>query len=861
MITRRRRIVMVAAAGAAAGGIYRLLRARRALRKTPGASLPLSDPALLIAPLARFGAADIAIAGGKGAHLGELVRAGFPVPPGFVITAAAYQRFVEDAGLHAHIDAAVAGVDHEDLQAIEHASATICSAFLAAPVPPEVADLVRASMATLRGAVAVRSSATVEDLPGASAAGQLETLLNISGEAAVLDALRSCWASLWTPRAIAYRVHQGLDHRDARVAVVVQQMAPAESAGVVFTVDPVSGARDRLVINAAPGLGDELVGGRITPDHLVVSRRGLRIVEQRLARVGRPALPNNAVNELARLALAVERHFGAPQDIEWAWAAGNVAVLQARPITALKDQAAHDSRARNALAEIADRIPMRPYPIDTYFMGTFSRALFDALFGSFGLSATPIDEMCVEEDGVVTEIHPAGPRVTPRVIYKPWLSLWRSRRYDLARLAEDPVLSEAQLRARELAARDVTTLSWEALLRMVYEADAIVPLTTDLRRRYFPRLVPAFLRYHVLMRLAGQTRHDGMLMSGVPNTTLAISDALEVLAERIRDDPPVRRLFMETDVDNLLDALRAEPAAETFLEAFAEFLRRYGQREYVIMPSQGSWRNRPAIPLALLKSMATSERRSAQGGPAAWEQARDVVLAESFLGWPGVRGLYLRTLDQARFFSQIRENTHFHLTLHLPVLHDVLMEIGRRLVEVGALDTRDDVVHLTFREIEAAPAWPPDSATVAKWRATVERRKAKRATLGPWRPGTLLPLPVTLDRTALLAGIPASPGTGSGPVCVVASPAEFGKVRPGDVLVARYTDPAWTPLFTRVVAVIADSGGMGSHAAIVAREYGVPAVLGTGDATLRLQDGQHVLVDGNRGLVLPVTEPAPAVPT
>ena len=299
--------------------------------------------------LLQVGRGDLDRAGGKGASLGELIRAGFPVPPGFVVTTGAYDRFVAHDGL----GETIARMRRED------DPSTIRRAFEAAPVPPEVQRAVLAAYGRLGlGPVAVRSSATAEDLPEAAFAGQHDSFLNVVGPEALVQAVRRCWASLWTDRAVAYRARLALDQRTVKLAVVVQRFVAAEAAGVLFTANPVTGARNEVIIDASPGLGEAVVSGLVTPDHFVVRKGkfGWRIVERRLGRrevvvrshseggtehvegpaaAVEPAVPDRALRRLARLGAAIERHYGAPQDVEWAWAADELFVVQARPITAL----------------------------------------------------------------------------------------------------------------------------------------------------------------------------------------------------------------------------------------------------------------------------------------------------------------------------------------------------------------------------------------------------------------------------------------------------------------------------------------------------------------------------------------------
>jgi len=325
---------------------------------TQDAPAPVDE---LVLPLELLGRADLGRAGGKGANLGELVRGGFPVPPGFVVSTAAYDRFVGENGLGEAISGAVAADD---------GAAALRDALLAAPVPAAVAAAVTAAYQALgAGVVAVRSSATTEDLTGAAFAGQHDTSLNVAGNEELFAALKRCWVSLWTDRAVLYRARVGMQGSEARLAVVVQRPVPAEAAGVMFTANPVTAARDEVVIDAAPGLGEAVVGGLVTPDHHVLRRRrvggwGAVGVEARQAR-GRgaaggrggvehvtdaaavtPALPEAVLPKLTRLGEAAARHFGGPQDVEWAWADGRLSVLQSRPITALPEPLPGRGRGR-----------------------------------------------------------------------------------------------------------------------------------------------------------------------------------------------------------------------------------------------------------------------------------------------------------------------------------------------------------------------------------------------------------------------------------------------------------------------------------------------------------------------------------
>jgi len=823
----------------------------------------------LVLPLPQLGRDDLGVAGGKGANLGELVRAGLPVPGGFVVTTAAYDRFVAHSGLDQTIARALQTGD----------GATIRAAFTAAPIPPEVeAEVLVAYERLGHGPVAVRSSATAEDLPDAAFAGQQDTLLNVVGVAALLDAVRACWASLWTDRAVAYRARLGLEQATVKLAVVVQRLVDAQAAGVLFTANPVSGARDEVVIDASLGLGEAVVAGLVTPDHLVLRRQWWRwrIVERGLGRremvvrpraaggtehveerthatATEPALPDQALRELAHLGAGIQRLFGRPQDVEWAWAGGELFILQARPITALPEPAPRPSRPVRMMASlVAELLPTRPYPLETT---TWVATVYGFLasFGALlGVAFLPLDHLFVEEDGVVVRLRGRLPvRPTPGILLAPLRLLRLARRYDPARWSADPLLAEAQARVRGLEARHLQELTWDGLLATVRQALDIPPQVREVRVRYMPRSILAVGRLRLALGLLGRADLFGtLLFTGVETRTLAVNRALEALAARIRSDPALADAFASHAAGELWAALEAQPAGRSLLAELRAFLDQYGHCEVggTLQVAQPTWKDAPEVVLGLMQGIARAEPRPQAGQPA-WEAGRDELLAHPLLRLRPLRSAFLDLLAEARYFPQLREDTRFYFMLPLPVLRRTLLELGRRLADVGVLDAPADVFHLKLGELEAVGAWPPRRADLL--RALVVRRKARRAALD----GTQLVDPrlfgqVEFGGDALLRGTPGSPGVAEGPARILRDSAEFGKLRPGDVLVAPYTNPAWTPLFERAAAVVVDSGGPASHAAIVAREYGIPAVMATVDGTRRLADGQRVRVDGTAGVVL-----------
>lgn len=783
-----------------------------------------------VVPLVDLGRNDLADAGGKGANLGELVRAGLPVPEGFVVTTDAYASVISslDLKIVERLGGGEAALIRRDLEA--------------AIMPAEVrAAIVKAYADLGAGPVAVRSSATAEDLPGAAFAGQHDTSLNVVGEPALIEAVRRCWASLWTDRAVAYRGRIGVDSEGVKIAVVVQRMINAGVAGVMFTADPLSGDRDAIMIEASGGLGEAVVSGMITPDHYLLDDQG-RI---RSFQPGDPdhsqRLPDSVLAELARLGHAVANHFGRPQDIEWAYAEGRVWLLQARAMTALPPPPVKLNAAQRRLGSVLlDYLPVRPYPIDMSTWVPYGPAgLMAGVIGKFGLRDAFEGFLPEDEYGVVDRFVPLTPRPTAGVLLAPWRIATLARRHDLRRWTDDPRFADFLNRVRDLEAQDRTTMSWPQLKTMPRQALDLIKPIGDLRIDFLPGTVLALLRLVITLRVLGRSDMLFDLVVG-PTRTSDGNHALEALASLARENERLREAINSLDVKELA-------AFPEFQAQFNAYLAEYGHRETVtpVLVTPPTQREAPETVLALIKVLAAQPPRPPEDS----DRALSELLKHPLLRGPRRRARVERWVQAARDGMAFREDSHFYFLMPLPILRQSLLEMGRRLYDAGVLDEPDDVFHLRLEELEAID----DPITLAKpesLRAKVRVRAARRAELEGVRlidPAAVFP---PQDRgDAIVTGSPASSGVATGPVTVIREPAEFDRLTTGDVLVCQYTNPAWTTLFQRAAAVVVDSGGAASHAAIVAREYGIPAVMGTGTGTSTLTDGQLVTVDGTTGRV------------
>jgi pyruvate,water dikinase len=813
----------------------------------------------LVLPIATVGRDDLALAGGKGANLGELVRAGFPVPDAVVVSTAAYTGVVESGGLAAKIDAGLRDGDSDGIRA----------AFAAVTVPEDLrAEIVAAYSALGGGPVAVRSSATAEDLPGAAFAGQQDTFLDVHGEPALLDAVRRCWGSLWTERAIAYRDRRGVEHAAVRIAVVVQRMVPAEHAGVMFTADPVTGRRDEVVVDASSGLGEAVVSGLVTPAHYVLDARGAvrqRTPGRREIVIGGAGggltpssdeLPDPALVELAALGRAVAAHFGRPQDIEWARAGGRVWLLQARPMTALPPPPIELGRVRRLLGrQLLDYFTERPYPMDVsaWIRPGLGRMVERMLLEIPGLRVD-VSDVLPEIDGVVDRFVPPLPRPTRAALTAPGRLARRIRRFTPAAWERDPRFLQFRRDMQELGAIDPATLDWAGLAATARRTLAAVDLITDLRVDYLPRTGYDLLRLHAITAVLGLRGRSSRLTAGTRTRTEDANRALAHLADAVRADPALREAFTGLDEPTLLERVAADAGFAAFRAALRAFLTEYGHRETTspLLMSAPTWADAPATVLALVSVLAAGPPRAP--APESVTAAEERFVHHPVVRRTGTTAAALRVVAAARAGIAFREDSHFHATAALPILRRLVLESGRRLASAGALACAEDVFHLRLEELDscADPArLAPDDA--AALREVAHERSVRRAELAgaPMISRTTLwPQSATTDVYAPVRGVPASGGRVTAPVRVVRGPEEFTALRDGEVLVCPYTNPAWTPLFQRAAAVVVDAGGSGSHAAIVAREYGIPAVMGTGIGTTVLADGRLVTVDGDAGTVV-----------
>ncbi|MGD9987525.1 rifamycin-inactivating phosphotransferase [Pseudonocardia sp.] len=843
-----------------------------------------------------------AVVGGKAANLGELSRVGgVDVPPGYAVTTHAYRRVLARAAALDALFDRLTHLDPADRDAIAALSAEARAGIEALPIPDDVAAALTGPLGRL-GAdtpVAVRSSATAEDLPTASFAGQQDTYLNVVGPAEVLRRIRSCWASLFTERAVTYRLRAGIDHRRVQMAVVVQQMVVPQAAGVLFTADPVTSDRTAVTVEAVPGLGEALVSGLVNADvwtvrdgeivdSAVATKKfalvaspdgGVRPQEIEPARQDVPTLTDAQVLRLAQLGRRIEAHFGRPQDVEWCLADDDVRVVQSRPITTLfpippaADEGNHVYVSVGHQQMMTDA--MTPLGLSVWQLTTprpmaeAGGRLFVDVTGHLGAQATRdwlLDTMTTSDplmgDALRTVLAREGFLAPPTVSDSPGPP---------PVAAFDPIDADPALVEELIAESRASLATVAAEIGRHHGADLFDFVLDDfqeLRRLLFDR------RGHQVFMTAmdaaqwindrmrewlGEVNASDVLTRSVPhNVTSEMGLALLDVADVIRPHPEVVA-YLRGAGEDVLDGLPAVAGGQPAHDAIRGFLDAYGMRCVgEIDISRPRWSERPALLVPVLLGNVDNVEPGA-GGRLFEQGRRDAAAAERDLldrvrALPGGEERAAETkrmIDRLRTFIGYREYPKFGMVCRYLVYKRAILAEADRLVRDGVLADREDAFHLRFQELHEVVRTGHADADL------IRRRRADQAVFRTLTPPRVL----TSDGEAVtgayrredlpagaLPGLAVSAGTVEGRARVVLDMAD-ADLDAGDILVTAYTDPSWSPLFVTIAGLVTEVGGLMTHGAVVAREYGLPAVVGVENGTRLIRDGQRIRVDGTNGHV------------
>lgn len=930
-------------------------------------------------------AQDISSVGGKAAPLARLSAAGLRVPSGFVVPAAVYQGMIAplrerlealigDAGSEVFSTATLADESASAGQgwpsgqqqirldtdvapsanpsALDRASTQIQSLILKQPLAPSFVESLQVAAVALLSvgnglpggdaALAVRSSATAEDLPGASFAGQYDTILGVRTDDALLDAVRRCWTSYWSARAISYRNEHHLDHWQGAMAVLVQQLVPADCAGVAFTADPESGHRYLALVNAALGLGQGVVDGSVPADAYAVDKglrqivhRHVRLKTERIApraeggthnvAVGEaaaavPALTDDQLLELAEVAVKIERMAGVPQDIEWAFAGGQFYILQSRAVTALPPDPAetfpvswHDLQERTWHWKLHDywRKPRRPLEADLLerFPHRHEAALITA--------REQVSQFRVFNSYVYVAERPSPLSHEERARREGEIQTLTDKAWEAGMgLAQAEYLPEILANNQRLLAFDRERATHAQLANHLEDAGRVYHRHWTIHWLW-PKKGWKEYWQEIYKELTGDdSAHDtDALFEGIPNKLIDSIDMLIGLAEIAQRHTELRRAMEEQESETFLSALGfsnsgrvpdtrprvarprlrpgtspsptsfERPLAQTsgaveFRAALDFLFQEQGLRSGAgfgadTNPLTPGWLEEPWLIIDIVRKYLSQDLGRLRGVRQEIDQRREaaVAAARAKVGDdPEKLARFDRAYATASYASRWFEDHNYYIDSAAQSLHRMaLAAAARRLVARDSLDGPEDILWLRLDEITAAlraqrkprlhPLVRQRHEEFDRWQAVTpppwlgapppppdpKKEAEQRKYYGTREPGQA---PDVDQERLLVRGESGSRGVATGRVRIIPTHVPVPDVGTGDVLVAHNAGPIWTPVFPTVAAIVLDEGVRFQHAMLTAREYQVPAVFQTKEATKVLQEGQLVTVDGTNGVVL-----------
>ena len=820
-------------------------------------------------PLAR----KVELTGGKGSSLAFFTQSGFPVPTGFVVTSRSYLDFIAPAR---ELLLGVRGFSFDDPARLRSESEELRAALAGFPLSDSLEEDIRSTLESQAEiAFAVRSSSTMEDLASAAFAGQHDSYLNCRGAAEVIDKIKSCFLSLWNDRAIAYRQKQGFDHLLAEMAVVVQRMVQCDVAGVGFSMNPINGELDEMIVDANFGLGESVVSGEGEVDHFVIDKKSgtekqSHIAQKTLKVVASdegteevaidPAegesrsLDAEQISRLAELLKTVEETARFPQDIEWGFAGADLHLLQSRPVTTIP--------ARWTRDESAERFPN----VITALTWDFVEAGFHrSLNYSFSLMNFPpfdgkwfgMHDHYIYGNQNAVEIYGRRTQVAPKTIEELEAAIPLLRE-SFRWVQELPVLWSRDLddyliRIGRFQIQDLEEEDLAGAWKFVHQVN-------QLGAEYFlPNIAISiahgglYRTLHQILSLAVPEDANNIfdsLMAFCETKTGSINKELFELATLVRSQPDLEAALAEKDAKTIIDegVLDGWP---DFAQRFDKFLSDHGHREIDFDAYQPTWVEVPWVVLDNVRLILQTPME-----PTPYEKERELKVrmqqteVELYSRLPeGLHFFFAEILRLARLYTSLDDLEHYQTTRLTIPMRKGLLVCGERLCEKGVLDDPTDIFFARLEDLDQAVEEDSPSCWQAV-SAAVEKEKESYLQARQQDPDWILGQEQAEESDGeALSGLPGSPGVAEGEVCLVLGVEDMGRFPSGSVLVARTTNPTWTPLFYSAVAVITESGGPLSHGAVTAREMQIPAVMSVKGSLSKLKNGQRVRVDGTQGKV------------
>ncbi|MEC1417516.1 phosphoenolpyruvate synthase [Bacillus haynesii] len=847
---------------------------------------------------------QLPLVGGKGLHLGELSKIqGIQVPDGFCVTTAGFQKAIKQNETFQALLDQLTMLKVEDRDQIGEISRKIRHTIMDVEIPSNVVKEVTRYLSRFgeEHAYAVRSSATAEDLSYASFAGQQDTYLNIIGKEAILQHISKCWASLFTERAVIYRMQNGFDHRQVYSSVIIQRMVFPQASGILFTADPITSNRKLLSIDAGFGLGEALVSGLVSADCYKVQNGQIidkRIAAKKLAIYGRKqggtetkqidpdqqmfqTLTDGQILQLERIGRQIETHFGQPQDIEWCLADDTFYIVQSRPITTLypipeaNDQDNHVYLSVGHQQMMTD--PIKPLGLSFYLLIT--PAPMRKAGGRLFVDVAPRLTTRVGRETLLNSLgsDPLIKGALMTVIERDFIKLLPNdqtapipdrRNTDmLAQFENDPTIVSDLIKRSQTSIEELKqNIQAKSGLDLF---DFILEDIQQLKKILFdPQSTAVFMaainatswiNENMNEWLGEKNAADTLSLSVPNNITSEMGLALMDVADVIRPYPEVIDYLEHTKEDNFLDELVKLDGGRETRDAIYDFLSKYGMRctgEIDITRTRWSEKPMTLVPM-ILKNIKNFEpnagnRKFEQGRRIALEKEQELIERLKLLPDGEQKAKETkRMISLIRNFIGYREYPKYGIVSRYFVYKQALLKEAEQLVQAGVIHEKEDIYYLTFEELhEAARTKKIDDQIISI-------RKDEYKLYEKLTP----PRVITSDGEIItgeykrenlpanaIAGLPVSSGVIEGRARVILN-MENANLEDGDILVTSFTDPGWTPLFVSIKGLVTEVGGLMTHGAVIAREYGLPAVVGVENATGLIKDGQQIRVHGTEGYI------------
>ncbi|QJB42404.1 phosphoenolpyruvate synthase [Chitinophaga oryzae] len=846
----------------------------------------------------------IAMTGGKGANLGELCHiAGIQVPPGFCLTTEAFKAVTtNNASLQALLDQ-LALLKADDRKNISDISAQVRAIIESTSIPGDIAMAVTDRLRPFgeNTAFAVRSSATAEDLPTASFAGQQDTFLNIMGTASILKHISRCWASLYTDRAVTYRLQHGFDHHKVSLAVVVQQMVFPEVAGIMFTADPVTSNRKVLSIDASFGLGEALVSGLVNADNYKV--RGQEIIDRKIAtkklavwptenggtteapiaaaQQNMPALTDQQVLALNRLGRNIEAHFGTPQDIEWCLSGDTFYIVQSRPVTTLYPVPQVPDQENHVFVSVGHNQMMTDAikPLGLSFFLMMTRAQMYQAGGRLFVDITRMMATRAGQQAIMDSLGKSDPLIkdalTTIIGREGFLQLLPEDKTERAiptfegepPLENDPSIPAELIRNSQAfiaqLQQDIQTKSGLASLDFIAEhiqqSKSTMTDPRSLRVIMAGFDAAAWLNENVEKWLGEKGVADTLSQSVPDNITSEMGLALLDVADAIRPYPEVIAWLQQTTDDHFLEELPRLEGGQEARDAIEDYLRKYGMRcvgEIDITKTR--WREKPLslVPLILSNirnfEPGAGKRKFEQGKQEALQKEQEILQRLQALPDGAQKAAETKEkISLMRNFLGYREYPKYAIVNRFFIYKQALLREAEQLVQEQVVREKEDIWYLTFEELrEVVRTRQLDTSLIDQRKETYRQYEKLTPPRVMTSDGEIITGSYKREHlpAAAIAGLPVSAGIIEGRARVILSIAD-ATLEEGDILVTAFTDPSWTPLFVSIKGLVTEVGGLMTHGAVIAREYGLPAVVGVERATQLIKDGQRIRVNGTDGYV------------